>query len=112
MLSRMTRVFFGFPAEDVDKDTTIGHIDIRFQNNLRRNCTLSYSNNGMDKLNLPIPGQDGPERYDNEILLFEKLADGTFSLSIATAQEADLSRRSLEIDALYHMRGGRPWGVF
>ena len=86
MLSAMTRVFFGFPTRDVDRDTRIGEIAIEYQNVRRNDCSLRFSNNSMDVLTLAVPGAGGPPHHDRGTLLFTKNADRSgfwFELTLA-----------------------------
>jgi HKD family nuclease len=113
MMSRMTRVFFGFPARDVGTDTTIGQVAIRYGGHVRPDCSLRFSNNSMDVLGLPVPGTEGPTRYDKETLIFTRLPGGTFELQLGTvADRTKWIQRSKAIDALHTMTSGRKWGVF
>jgi hypothetical protein len=115
MMSRLMRVFFGFPAEDKPPDTTIGDVELEYRGFVDR-FSLRFSDNSMDVLNLPIPGRDGPESYDNHVLLFERqVVRGNlrFALTMGNALDARVwERRSRQVDAAYKMTSGRPWGVF
>ena len=68
----------------------------------------------MDKLTLPIPGAGGPAAYDQQTLLFTRLAAGVYLLELGTtAQKQSWMRKSQQIDALWQMHGSpRKWGVF
>ena len=113
MLSPMTRVFFGFPAKDVATDTHIGNVKIRYGRTVRENCSLRYSNNSMDVLGLPIPGEEGPPEYDNKVLLFTREPDGLFVLKVGSpADVRSWPKRSDRIDGSAEMTSGRQWGVF
>lgn len=113
MMKRLSRVFFGFPPDDVDRDTLLGHLGIAYAGHPFHDCSLTFSNNHMDKLTLPIPGVDGPPKYDDENLLFKRLGPGRFSLEVGTnAEKKQWRRRSKEIGAAFKMSGGRAWGVF
>ena len=115
MLSRLTRVFFGFPAIEVQKDTLIGHVRMEFQGNERTDCSLRYSNNAMDVLSLPIPGTEGPPRYDGETLLFEQIVDAVgvkYILRVGSSRDRRLWRReSQKVSGNFKMKSGRQWGV-
>ena len=113
MMKRLSRVFFGFAPISVRENTLIGTVSIRYDRVTRADCSLTYSDNKMDKLVLPIPGDGGPQSYDNEILLFKKTGPGSFELSIgAQADVRTWKRKSQHIGALFKMAGGRQWGVF
>lgn len=113
MMSPMTRVFFGFRAIDVPKKTTIGDVSIRFEDTVSDNCALRYAHDGMDVLNLPIPGSGGPPKYAGETLLFERRPDETYRLSLGGAKDKVAWRKKSEkIDAIIKMKSGREFGVF
>lgn len=113
MLSPMTRVFFGFRAKDIQPDTHLGYVSIRYRNHLRNDCSLRFSNNSMDVLTLPLPGQQGPNRYDRKTLMFKKMPDETLSLRVGTREQIRRwQQASRAIDGFYSMTSGRQWGVF
>ena len=113
MLKRNTRIFFGFQARDLDPDTTIGTVAIQYGAHERHDCSLRFSNNSMDVLTLPIPGEEGPDQYDQKVLLFNRVGVRRFELKIGSAGQISSWRRSSErIDAAHKMRSGRCWGVF
>jgi hypothetical protein len=116
MLSRMTRVFFGFPAKDVHQNTAIGHVAIMYGNIRKNDCSLRFSDNSMDVLTLPVPGAGGPATYDYETLLFTKKVDRsglTFDLALGTVAEIrEWKRRSATVGGQFQMTSGREWGVF
>ena len=113
MLKRNSRVFFGFPASDLTRDSLIGHVAIEFDGQVRPDCSLRFSNNHMDVLTLPVPDAGGPPTYDNEILCFKRIDVRTFRLRLGTRRKAsDWKRRSLMINASLALRSGRKWGVY
>jgi HKD family nuclease len=113
MMKRMSRVFFGHQAIDLPKDTHIGDLRILFAGVPKSDCSLTFSNNLMDKLTLPVPGPGGPSAYDNETLLFTRRGLHTFDLELGTkAQVKAWRQKSRAIDARFTMPGGREWGVF
>ena len=113
MLKRNTRIFFGFPARDLDPDTTVGHVAIEYGGQVRLECSLRFSNNSMDVLTLPIPGTEGPTKYDQETLCFERTGVRQFRLVIGSSNDVvKWRRRSRNIGGYFKMRRGREWGVF
>ncbi len=70
-LSRMTRVFFGAPAVEVQRNSNLGEFAIRF-GSFQKDCPLRFADNAMDVLTLPIPGTEGPASYDQEVLCFTR----------------------------------------
>lgn len=113
MLTPMSRVFFGFPANDVPTDTKIGEVRITYRGRTRADCSLRFSNNSMDVLTLPVPGDGGPSTYDQKDLLFEKNANGGFTLRIGTSKEKQAwIRKSRAVEGYHRMTSGRQWGVF
>ncbi|WP_149482646.1 phospholipase D family protein [Mycolicibacterium sp. P1-18] len=69
---RGTRVFFGFSPQKVQRNTIFGDVNIQVPGFPSVPRSVRFGNNEMDKINLPIPGTDGPESYDNAYLLFER----------------------------------------
>lgn len=114
MMTPLTRVFFGVPAVGVPQNTALRHVQIQYANYPAVDGSLTFSDNGMDKITLPIPGVSGPPQYDNRNLLFTRIGPSLFALQLGTAAEKrDWIRRSTAIDALHVMRPlGRRWGVF
>lgn len=114
MLTPMTRVFFGFSATDLERDSSVGDVAVTYAGQTRPDCSFRFSNNAMDVLTLPVPGNGGPERYDKKALLFTKRADGTVALAVGTCAERDeWVRKSKTIGGYHQMtRSGRQWGVF
>ena len=114
MLKRNSRVYFGFPARDLSRDTTLGHVEIDYAGTVRPDCSLRFSNNHMDVLTLPLPGTHGPARYDQETLCFEQVGLRRFRLTIGRHRDvASWKRRSKAVDGHFRMSsGGREWGVF
>lgn len=113
MMKRMSRVFFGVPAIDVPKDTHLDNLNISYNGGDYKDCTISYSNNAMDKLTLPIPGDGGPPTYENTVMLFERVRPNEFDLTLAKAgDKARWKARSKAINGYFTMKGGRDWGVY
>lgn len=113
MMKRLSRVFFGYDPTTIPKDTIIGSVDISYSGGLVAPYTLSFSNNGMDKLNLPLPGTVGPPAYDNQFLLFREVGPRLFDLTIGTkADKAVWVKNSKTIGADFKMSQGREWGAF
>ncbi len=113
MLKRNTRVYFGFQASELEPDTAIGSVAIRYDVIERTDCSLRFSNNSMDVLTLPIPGDGGPDKYDREVLLFRRIGVRRFGLSLAHAGDVRYwKRESRRIDGIFQMTSGRRWGVF
>lgn len=113
MLKRNTRVFFGFPARDLEPDSALGHVEIEYGGNVRQDCSLRFSNNSMDVLTLPVPGTEGPAAYDQETICFERIGVRKFRLVLGTRRDTiDWKRQSKAIDGYFQMSSGREWGVF
>lgn len=113
MMKRLSRVFFGFPAAAVPENTHIGDVQISFDHGQGEVFSLTYSDNKMDKLVLPIPGVSGPAAYDNQHLLFERTKPGSFEMTIGSKSTRNQwAKRSAAIGGLFRMTSGREWGVF
>ena len=119
MLKRNSRAFFGFPVEDLEKDSWIGSVEIEYDGQVRLECQMRFSNNAMDVLTLPIPGTEGPAQYDQETLRFERKGIRKFRLHVGRAgDKSSWRQRSKRIDAAFRMKKGRAatigreWGVY
>ncbi|WP_143071535.1 hypothetical protein [Tranquillimonas rosea] len=113
MMKRLTRVYFGFPPTVAPENSAIGTVELSFGGGDFDDYSVTYSDNKMDKLVLPIPGADGPASYDQKNLIFRNVAPGRFELSIGSdADKKGWLRNSKKIDANFAMKGGRKWGVF
>lgn len=111
-MPRGSRVFFGFSDTAVLRNSPIGTVQIIYTGrSTRRN--LRFGNNSMDKLDLPIPGIDGPQSYKNQTLLFSREPARSFRLTAGTAADiASWKARSTAEHALFKMHSGREFGVF
>ncbi len=112
-LQRGMRVFFGFSALVVPRNTMLGDVIINHRGHISTHH-MRFGNNYMDKLNLPIPGAGGPPAYSNTTLLFERQPDGSFRLQVGSAAQVKAwkaaSRR--QGTSFTMQGGGRQWGVF
>jgi hypothetical protein len=113
MMKRLSRVYFGFDPNPVPENTHVGDVRIFFNGGHSTMFSLTYSDNKMDKLVLPIPDAGGPPAYDNENLLFRRVKPGVFELTIGTkANKARWIKMSTDIGGKFRMTSGREWGVF
>lgn len=113
MMKRLSRVYFGFLPSAVPHNSPIGKIDISYDGGGFNEFSLTYSDNGMDKLVLPIPGAGGPDEYDGKNLLFESVSPGKFKLSMGSnADKKVWFKRSKIVNGAFKMSSGRQWGVF
>lgn len=116
MMSPGTRAYFGFGAEPLPRDTTLGHVSIEYAGQLRTDCSLRFSNNSMDVLTLPVPNNGGPPKYDGERVRFRKVANGSglkFELALASGQDGmRWESASKRVKGSFAMTSGRQWGVF
>jgi HKD family nuclease len=109
---RGTRVYFGFPPDAVPRNTILGSVTLQYGHDLPSIRSIRFGNNQMDKVNLPIPGQDGPDSYDNTIIHFEKI-NGTFHLKLGSHLDLTLWRKkSKRQGMLYELYGGREFGFY
>lgn len=110
-LARGTRVFFGFSGTRVPLNTLLGDVVIIYGAHVST-THMRFGNNSMDKLNLPIPGQEGPPDYAHTTLLFERLAHRRFRLSVGSrAQTSQWKRDSGRQGTRFKMASGREYGV-
>lgn len=111
-MQRGSRVFFGFGDASLVPNSSIGSVRIVY----KRHSTLRnlrFGNNSMDKLDLPLPGLEGPQTYRGQTLLFTKGAPGTFHLSVGDKDKIrQWKSQSSAHGTLFKMRSGREFGVF
>lgn len=113
MMKRLSRVFFGVPATNVPQNSPLTTMQISYGGFQKPDCSLTFSDNGMDKLTLPVPGAGGPPVYDNQNLLFTRDGAGAFTVRLGTAaQKAQWVKNSKAVQAHFVMPHGREWGVF
>lgn len=108
---RGTRVFFGFPADDVPKNTLLGSITIDYEGT-RIDRNMHFSDNAMDKLYLPVPDDIGLESYEESILLFVRMGPSLFRLRVYERSEidqfVDMSNRD---GRNFTLKSGRRFGL-
>jgi hypothetical protein len=111
-LAAGTRAFFGLDPSRLPRNTPLGSVRLRYgAHSAIRN--LRFGNNQMDKLDLPIPGVDGPRTYEKTVLLFRRNDDGSFDMRLGTPRL--LARWKSASDARgtrFRMNSGREWGAF
>lgn len=114
MMRRYSRVFFGVPATNVPQNSPLTKVEISYNGVPKDDCSLTFSDNGMDKLTLPVPGAGGPPSYDNRNLLFTRVRPGVFKVELGTSsQKTSWLKNSNAIGASFSMLpSGRQWGVF
>lgn len=111
MMKRNSRVFFGFAAKDLPRDSAIGEVTIESGGRRHSGRTLRFSNNSMDVLTLPVP-EEG-ESYDQQTLHFEQVGVRAFKVRAGSRADARRwRRRSQAIEGVLPMKGGRQWGVY
>ena len=111
-MQRGSRVFFGFSAQAVPRNTQFGDVRIDHRGHVSTHH-MRFANNYMDRLNLPIPGAGGPPTYRDSMLLFTRRPNGAFNLEVGSASQIRAWKtRSRRQGTLFAMRGGRQWGVF
>lgn len=109
-LQRGSRAFFLVDIREVLPNTQLGEVSIRFEGEVSVRG-MRFGNNGMDKINLPP--LEYPRTYARQTLLFERLGEGVFDLTIGTPRQASRWRKLSETQGtLYTMKSGREYGVF
>lgn len=113
---RGTRVFFGFSSSQVPKNHVFGNVELQVNGHASVQRSVRFGNNMMDKVNLPVPGLDGPANYNNAVLIFDRAGAGLSGLPrfrVTVTDEHGLAARKLA--AANHldleMHGGRPYGL-
>jgi hypothetical protein len=79
-------------------------------------CSVRFGNNSMDKVNLPIPGTNGPTSYDHSILKFTRAGiDGNglprFELAVGNSNDLKAWKAAALSHQEKHMQSGRRYGV-
>jgi len=111
--ARGTRTYFGFSPAKVPKNTVIGEVSIQYEKKPTQMRSVRFANNQMDKVNLPIPGQEGPPSYDQTCILFERIGDQQFRIKLAKGSDLTRwSKKSKEQGLYYQFTGGRNYGFF
>jgi HKD family nuclease len=115
-LPRGSRVFFGFPSREVPRNQIFGELVLQCEGFEPVRRTMRFGNNMMDKLNLPIPGGDGPETYDNRVLLFlrrgrDAQGRSVFLIRVGTEEHLARWRGAAKMGHEEEMHGGRRWGL-
>jgi HKD family nuclease len=113
---RGTRVFFGFPPDKVSKNTIFGYVRIRVQGYPSVTRSVRFGNNEMDKVNLPVPGSDGPESYDDAYLIFEHAGTSEngrlhFTLTVTDKDGLDAHIQAATNFVNLTMASGREYGL-
>lgn len=112
-LRRGTRVFFGFPPDAVARNTVLGQVELIYGENEPQQCSIRFGNNSMDKLNLPVPGDTGPNDYDNKYLHFERAGQQRFQITLGDEEAARVWRDTSRTQGMLHnFAGGREYGFF
>lgn len=105
------RAFFGLDATKVPLNSPLGTVRIEYTG-IAYERNMRFGHNSMDKLDLPIPGTEGPVTYENTVLRFVRRPDGAFGLTVGSPN--DITRWRAASDAAgtsYRLVGGRAWGV-
>lgn len=113
---RGTRVFFGFSSSQVPKNHVLGNVELQVMGHASVPRSIRFGNNMMDKVNLPIPGQDGPANYDNAVLIFDRTGAGPsglprFQVTVTNKHELAARKRAAANHVDLEMHGGRSYGL-
>lgn len=114
--TRGTRVFFGFGAENVPRNTGLGGVYIRIPGYDYVFRTIRFGDNGMDIVNLPIPDRHGLETYQGRHLIFVRestSADGLacFKLIVTDIAGVDAMRVAATNSIDLQMHSRREYGL-
>lgn len=113
---RGTRLFFGFPTKNEAKNTILGYVELQAVGHAAVKRSIRFADNQMDKINLPVPGSDGPSTYDNSYLVFDRAGTAASGLALFMLTVTDLEgikgRRARAANTVdLEMAGGRPYGL-
>lgn len=111
-LKKGARVFFGSKTPlHAPPNTALGSITTVYAGT-GQPCALRHGDNGMDKVNLPIPGGENPPRYDYSFLLWKRISPGVFELNVDSTGVA-WRKASERAGSIFKYAGGkREWGFF
>lgn len=115
-MPRGTRVFFGFEAARVSRNTIFGYVEIHTSGHGPVIKSVRFGNNEMDKVNLPVPTIEGPSSYDDAYLIFERMglsAGGLqqFELTVTDGQGLARRKRAASHHVNLSMTSGREYGL-
>lgn len=111
-LKRGARVFFRSQVPlSAPRNTPLGSILV-MAGPRQETCNLRYGNNGMDKVNLPVPGEDNPLQYDNSFVLWERRDDNSYLLRVEHDGTAWVRASEEEGTRFMYANGQRVWGFF
>jgi HKD family nuclease len=111
--SKGTRVYFGFSPEKVNPNTKLGYIFLQYMDMPPVRRAVWFGHNYMDKVHLPIPGENGPASYDNSYVLFERMDRKRFRITLASQNEVKIwKKKSKDQGMFYTMSGGRKCGFY
>lgn len=113
MMRRFTRVYFGFEAKDLPRNSDVGSVSVRYRSQVRDVSPIRFSDNSMDVITLPLTGPGGPVTYDHRILHFERIDEGQYLLRVRPLSElSKFQARSDQLGANFAMSSGRKFGVY
>lgn len=100
-LPRRAQRFFGYTFDDYDdQHHVIGEPVLRRPPDASWSRPLTWhGNNRMERINLPTLAQGGVE-YSHRVVLFRRLADGSFELAVATLDSSSATAWRNESSAL------------
>ena len=111
-LKRGVRVFFGSTVPvDAPLNTPLGTVKTMSGSGIET-CNMRYGDNGMDKLNLPLPGNGNPPKYDFAFILWERIAGGLFKLHFLKDGKPWIRTSKREGTIFKYSGGWRSWGFF
>ncbi len=111
---RGTRVYFGFPYRDVARDTKLGEVRMRYRNmTVQSDRSITFGNNSMDKIYLPVPGTYGPNEYDHSVVHFRRVGPREFEVSLGKGGVAAQWRQKSQQQGMLDRLGkGRRFGFY
>lgn len=112
---RGTRVYFGFaPYRNVPPQFPFGKVRMKYGNKPAQSDRLiSFADNSMDRIQLPVPVSHGPTKYENSVVHFRRIGARDFVVSLGTRKTALLWRRKSQTQGLLHsMASGRRFGFY
>jgi len=86
----------------------VGNVLIQYEGRPPVERSVRFGHNYMDKVNLPIPRESGPSKYDNAYVHFERIGPKRFRITLSDNKAYKIWRKKSEKQGmLYEMSGGR-----
>jgi len=112
-LKKGARVFFSSTVPlSATVNTPLGFVRTIAPNGVEEDHAMRYGDNGMDKINLPLPGGGNPASYDQSYLMWMRIEGNKFRLTVRKDGSAWRKASDVEGTRFDYSGGSREWGFF